>query len=196
MTTGISVVTLPTTGLPPLADTSQWPAGAGPAPAGLLAELLAASAAVRRWAGWHITPVVTDTVTVNGHGGHGLNLPTMRLVELVEVVERRRGKGQVWTPVDLDPLTTGVEAAAAGYLYRDQCWPARLAGVRVTMRHGYEPDEVPELASLVAVMVARGLVNPTGVSSATVGGLSVQYSRSEAGYQVFGGSLDPFLRSC
>lgn len=188
------LVAIPGTQLPPLADAADWPAGAGPVPAGLAGELAAASAAVRRWCRWHVSPVIEETVTLNGQGGHHLGLPTMRLVELLTVEERQRGAGQVWVPVDLDPLTTGVEASEVGSVYRDQRWPVRLSGVRVSMRHGYEPDEVPDLAALVPVIVARGLANPTGVSAATVGALSVQFTRTEAGYTVTGGALDPFFR--
>ena len=190
----MDVTLLPRVQLPPLASVDDWPAGAGPPPPGLGAELVAASAAVRRWCRWHVSPVITETVTLHGVGGHSLNLPTLRLVEVLAVSVTERGTGRVPVVVDLNPLTTDVEAAAAGYLYRGACWPTRLSGVTVTMRHGYEPAEVPDLAQLLGVMVARGLGNPTGVTQAIVGSLQVQYARTDAGYVITGGALDPYLR--
>ena len=56
------------------------------APAGVDAGAWAATVAeVRAYCGWHIAPVVTETLTLDGPGGHLLVLPTLRLVDLLSV---------------------------------------------------------------------------------------------------------------
>ncbi|WP_431881572.1 hypothetical protein [Micromonospora chalcea] len=124
---------------------------------------------VRGFCGWHITPVATDTLTVDGSGGNVLTLPTLRLIEVVSVTENG-------TEVDVDT----VQWSANGYLWRDTPWTRALRGVEVEIRHGYA-DTRPELAAIVCAAVARGMANPSGVARETSGGESVTYATQDGG---------------
>lgn len=177
-----------------LAQPSDWSALTGQTPAdpdALLAELVAASAAVRRYCRWHISPVhEEEIVTIDARGGRVLMLPTMRLLTVHEIVETQRGKGQLPLTVDLDEI----EATEKGWLYRDRPWSNRLSGVQVTMTHGYDPTEVLDLATAVATMVARSMANPTGIDQAMVGTVQIRYARQTDGVYMVIGGFDAYAR--
>lgn len=114
--------------------------------------LKAASQHIRNYCGWHVYPVLTQTLTVRGSGARDLFLPTLRLLEVVECAENG---------VDLDPddLTTGADFAGfvehpTGY------WTTSRRGVVITIRHGF--DYVPELAQLCRDVAARNAETPGG----------------------------------
>jgi hypothetical protein len=114
----------------------------------------AAAARVRREAGWHIAPVITETLEVVSYGGQFLPLPTRRIVSI----------GAVRDP---DGVTvTGWTKMAAG-IYRKAGWSVGIMAVDLT--HGY--DAVP--ADLLPVLVQRvkaGLVaSNVSQRSSTVG---------------------------
>lgn len=88
-----------------------------------------ARALARRYCGWHVSPVVTDEeITLDGPGHRLLALPTLALTALSSVVENG-------VELDLSTLTwsnTGLVAKRDGSPWTDQ-----LAGITVTMSHGY-----------------------------------------------------------
>ncbi|HQV83153.1 MAG TPA: hypothetical protein PLX57_08610 [Ornithinibacter sp.] len=49
------------------------------------AAWLSACATVRAYCGWHVAPLVTETVTLDGRGRCSYFLPTLRLVDLVSL---------------------------------------------------------------------------------------------------------------
>src|SRR5699024_479513 len=83
----------------------------------------AALRVVRKHCGWHIAPVIEDTITLDGSGGRALLLPTNRVVEVLAV--REDG-----TDLDLEDI----EVSATGVL-RKRCgrWSCRLGGVEVVL---------------------------------------------------------------
>lgn len=136
----------------------------------------AAQASIRAYCGWHIAPVLTETVTVTTrHISRDLRLPTLKLLEVlsVETLDDWQTGRQQWRARDeheyewdtdgLLRLTTG------GH------WPRALQGVRVTIRHGYEPDEVPDVLALADAIEKRARMNLGGVASQSVNGASVSY---------------------
>ena len=115
---------------------------------------------VRAYCGWHVTPVQSRTVTVDGPGGRDLFLPTMRLVSLQQVVEDG-------VNLDLDML----EWSDIGRIRKKRdikylsghphvwCpwhWTDQLSGVEVTMTDGF--DQAPVL-DLVVDMTSRWLAS-------------------------------------
>ncbi len=100
-----------------------------------------AYAAVRRYCGWHVTPVKTgDVITLDGPDSVLLPLPTMRLVTLISVVE----DGVTLNLADLTPSATGrllVKKAAP------RCWSANFRSIVVTMTHGF--DSAPDFDQAV-----------------------------------------------
>ncbi|SPT53796.1 Uncharacterised protein [Actinomyces bovis] len=139
----------------------------------------AASAAVRRYCGWHVVPVITETVILDGTGAALVELPSMRVEEITALTEKcphRGGRVHEWTPEELGDL----EWSHLGTLRRrDGVWTDRYQGIRVTMRHGYQ--EAPELTQTVLQVAAMALSSPTGVTHEQAGGVSINYGTTGAG---------------
>lgn len=153
-----------------LADTTQLASYRDGDPALLLA---AAEAAVRAYCGWHIAPVRTEDVVVNGSGGQVLGLPTM-LLETVNTI----------TEDGATVAVSDVSWSRVGYLHRTQPWTSSLRGVTANITHGY--DDVPaEVRAVVLSVAARAVVSPDGVVRQQVGGVSVTFSQN--GFNVAGG---------
>lgn len=99
----------------------------------------AAEASVRRDAGWHIAPQVTETVTVEASDPWRLVLPSLRVVSVASVVDedgntiagfKLRKRSSTLAPPDTQWWTVGMEYA-------------------VTLTHGYDSadDLLPVVAS-------------------------------------------------
>ncbi|SRX93565.1 hypothetical protein MSP7336_01804 [Mycobacterium shimoidei] len=103
----------------------------------------AALDAARRFCGWHVTPVITDEVTLDGPGGHVLSLPTMRLVELTELSEDG-------TALNVDDL-----AVSPRGLVQKRCgrWSHNYGSITAKMKHGY--DEATDFQAAVLELVDR-----------------------------------------
>lgn len=112
-----------------------------------------AQSLARDYCGWHIAPVVTETVRLDSDGSELLRLPTLRLVSVASV-----------TTKDESPVT-GWEWSANGYLRKPGGFPRGLGAVTVTFEHGY--DEAPAHLQLVLSVLEK---------SARAGGQVVQES--------------------
>jgi hypothetical protein len=136
--------------LPPLvlaSDLTEYP---GAPFADALVE--SASASVRADAGWHIAPVIEDTVTLDSDGGCSLMLPSLHVVEVLAVSDV--------TDADNPVVLSGWRNNAAGVLQRGAGFPAGLATVEVDVSHGY--DECPgELLPVIAERCQAAGVNRT-----------------------------------
>lgn len=107
--------------------------------------LKAAHGAVRRFCGWHVAPIIDETITLDGSGGTDVLVPSLRVVELVSVLN-----DGVNVTASVDPSKAGILRLTSGR------WTDRLGRVSVTLRHGYELDEVPEVAAIIAGVAKRG----------------------------------------
>ncbi|PPG36329.1 hypothetical protein [Rathayibacter sp. AY2B5] len=136
--------------------------------------LAAASALIREHCGWHIAKVEELQVRLDGPGGDLLVLPTLRLVDLVSIVERG-------TTVDIATL----DVSGLG-LIRGRRWTDRFGGIVATFTHGY--DEVPAtVADLTLQIAARALGSPLGIVREQTLSASVTWSTTAAG--VAGGTV-------
>lgn len=115
----------------------------------LLAERLTAA---RRYCGWHVTPVrEDDELTLDGPGGRLLRLPTLRLVELVEVTEN----GVTLDVADLNVSPLGlVSKKSGGY------WASNFGAITVKMTHGF--DTAPDFDAAVLSAIDRASFAPEG----------------------------------
>lgn len=128
-----------------------------------------ASAAVRRLCGWHIYPVVTETVRLDGPGGRELALPTLNLTALGAVVER-----------DVTVDATTLEWSRLGNVRRTAgCWSESYGALSVTMTHGFE--DVPDVEQIVAQVVAAALSSPMGATREQAGSLAVTWATTAPG---------------
>ena len=131
-------------------------------------DLEAAEAAVRSYCGWHIAPVVTEDLVLDGSGTSTLFLKTLRLKD----VTAAEVSGTV-----LD--VAGLEWSEAGYLRTAGAWPDRLRSVRVTAVHGFE--SAPDVAAIVRAIAARASASPMGVVREQAGAVSIGFSLTAPG---------------
>lgn len=134
-----------------------------PTPPGVdVEEWSVACAAIRAYCGWHIAPVITEDVTVDGSGGGVQLLPTLRLLDVAAVTN----DGQ--SVADPQWSESGVIRGV---------WTGRYRGVTATITHGYEtcPAEVLAVAKSMAVAGATAAATP-GVKRMTSGPYSVEFS--------------------
>ncbi|MFJ5106772.1 MULTISPECIES: hypothetical protein [unclassified Glutamicibacter] len=125
----------------------------------------AATSAVRRYCGWHVTPVHSETLIVDGNGGEVLQLKSKHVVSVETVLVDG-------SPVDTDWSEAGLLARSDG-----GCWPAKYRSISVTLTHGYE--SAGELGALIAGIASRAAMNPSGnVVSQRAGTQSVTYAAS------------------
>lgn len=107
--------------------------------------LKAAHGVVRRFCGWHVAPVIDETLTLDGSGGRDILLPSLRVLQLASVMN------------DGVDVTAQADTSHAGILrLTSGSWTNRLGRVTVTLTHGYELDEVPEVAAIIAGVAKRG----------------------------------------
>lgn len=129
------------------------------------------TASVRAYCGWHVAPVVEETLLLDGKGGYHLNLPTGRLLEVKEL------------------KIAGITAPAGSYDWSQDGmiqlqggrFPRRFRTVEVTISHGYEAAEVPDLAQVIRQVVVNAAVSPMGVLRESAGSVSIEYSTTGAG---------------
>lgn len=110
--------------------------------------LAAATERVRNYCGWHIAPVITETVEIDG--ASPLILPTLRLVQIVSIADA----DDATRTVDLSTLRVGSSGVIA--IRRDTAYDLRWwlrARVVVTMKHGH--DSAPDAEDVVMNMVER-----------------------------------------
>lgn len=140
-----------------------------------------ASGLIRRYCQWHISPVVTADVVVDGRGGYLQTLPTLRLVDLVSLDEIDCNA----TIVHYDG--SELEWSASGYVKKQTgqwargTWTERLRGITASMTHGFDPAEVLDLSILCAHIVASAVASPFGEKMQGVGSVNIQYSTTSEG---------------
>lgn len=126
-----------------------------------------AEAAFRAFCGWHVAPVVRETLTRSGNGRSLLKLPTARIVDVHEVL------------VDGRDVTSQVRWDEAGMLQGVK-FPHRFRSVQVELEHGYEPAEVADVLGIIKGAADRVRTDPR-VRSQSVAGASVQYLTTRNG---------------
>lgn len=132
--------------------------------------LRAATREVRNYCGWHVAPVLTHTVELDG--GAVLLLPTMRLIELVAV----ESVAVPPVPAELSAFTassSGVIVASPTATVDQRWWQRRTGRLRVTFKHGW--DSAPDVESVVLAVADRMSDNPRGVAREQAGPFSTQY---------------------
>lgn len=127
----------------------------------------ATSDLVIEYCGWHITPSITETVTIDGSGNRVLALPTLYLTNLASVTEA----GLALDVTTLDWSAHGIVVKRNG-----AAWTTRRRGVAAEMTHGLAAAPA-WLKTLVCAVVGRALLTPVGVEREVAGGEQVMYAR-------------------
>lgn len=121
----------------------------------------AAQAAVRSFCGWHVAPILIESVERYEIAGDALLLPTMRLIRVVSV-----------TTHDGRDLVAGsrVWGKVSGIVHRYGGWPREDDGpLQIEIEHGYAPEDAPEVIQLVKQAAARAAGSPTAPDSERAG---------------------------
>jgi hypothetical protein len=107
----------------------------------------AALAAARREVGWNVSPVITESLVMDGFGGRVLRLPTLKIVSVANVVNNGN-------PVDPSILT---QAGQVGWLLfiSQGCWSWRYAGITLDLTHGFSAEEAPDWREAILLMVSQ-----------------------------------------
>lgn len=153
-------------------DVSTYPPLATPADlagfpgAPFTADIIAAaSAGIRRRAGWHIAPSATETIVLDTRGGPFLLLPTLHLTEVTEVRDVTED-----APVVMD----GWRFNRGGDLYRRRGWAPDFQSVEVDIKHGFTATPADLFAAIA--QVAQAIKINTSVRQETAGAESVAYA--------------------
>lgn len=162
------------TKLPPIADANTieaWTEGDVSSGDPRLDPLLrGASAAIRRYAGWHIAPVVRETLTVTDYYGGGrldVLVPSGRVRDVTAVrVDGRAVQDFAWDSAG---------AIWAGWL---SAGPHRI---EVDVEHGYHVSEVPDLAAVVVQVSVLALASPKGAIREQAGQVAITWSQTQIG---------------
>jgi len=125
--------------------------------------LEAATAQVRRECGWHVTPIIEETLTIDGSGGRELRIPSGRIRSIASVTS------------DGEDVTADVDSSEAGILRLPYCWTDKFGGVVIELEHGWAQWEAADIAGVVAAIASRS-ATPTGLVAAQgIAGASVRY---------------------
>jgi len=135
-----------------------------------------ATALVRRYCGWHVTPSLSETVILDGSGNGIQLLPTMHLSAVTSVTY----DGVLLTDEDYSWSPVGViEYAPSGpYFSTAVRWATGLGKVVVVMTHGF--DEAPDLAGVIMAIASRAQASPNGVTRSQMGPFSESFSQTGA----------------
>jgi hypothetical protein len=142
-------------------------------------------AAVRSYCGWHISPVVRGVeLTVDGSGCRDLQIPTLRLLDVLSVREE------------------GAALDSSRYMWSEDgtlrkrvgCWSSEWRGVEVVVDHGIE--SVPDVDGVVLEVAARAMIAPAGQIGLRVGQVDERFASSVGGFAFLAtdyAKLDPYL---
>lgn len=124
------------------------------------------SAAIRNYCGWHVAPVLVETLVLDGNGGSVLNLPTLRVVSIDEV--RVQGAAIPEPEWSHDGTMRG-------------SWPDRYRAVEVDLHHGFE--SAADLNVVAMDALARAINSELGGGAEQIGPFS--FGASEGGVSFF-----------
>jgi len=126
-----------------------------------------ATALVRRYCGWHVTPERTETMTLDGSGGRSLRIPSLRVTGVSAVTN----DGIAYTDDDFAWSSVGTLTRAP----RTGIWVEGPRKVQVTVAHGYSQDDAADLASVIMARATRMQASPGSASRVQAGPFSEQY---------------------
>lgn len=130
----------------------------------------AATAAVRRWCGWHVCPSMEVSGFVSTTGGTILRLPVRNLTSVKSIVGSDGDEiGRLLFTPD-------------GIVELDRFVPPSIAGISYEVTAGYDPEDCPDVVAVIMQVARRAQSAPAGVvRSQSVNGASVTYGIGDGG---------------
>ena len=123
------------TSLPPLVDATALPGG----PSQDDLDIMASD--IRAYCGWHIAPVITQTITLDSDGAEAIILPTLMLRDVTAV---RYWNGTAMVAMTGWNARTGWSEERCS-IFHPGGFPRGRRALEVDIQHGYD-DVPPELA--------------------------------------------------
>lgn len=103
-----------------------------------------AHSAIRGACGWHVAPIITETLVLDGSGGPSLLLPSLRVRSIASVTN------------DATDVTDNVKySRRTGVLTLASGWSCDVGSIEITMTHGFTVEEVPSVAGLIVTLTKR-----------------------------------------
>lgn len=134
----------------------------------------AATAMVRSYCGWHLTPPRTETVTVRSTGSACYLLPSLYVTAIAAV---SYGPDLLVPVLDYSWSTFGVvDLLPNGPYFSNLVAASGPVDIAVTFTHGL--DAVPDVAAVILAAVSRATASPDGVFRSQVGLVAQSYSQS------------------
>lgn len=130
------------------------------------------SSAVRRYCGWHISPVVTETVTVDGPGGRLLSLPSLNVTAVASITQ---GESALVADDNYRWSADGSVKCTSGR------WTEEFRDITVTFTHGYDSEDVADVNQVVLAVAARHMASPTGATREQTLAASVSWALTGPG---------------
>ena len=141
----------------------------------LIPLLAGASAAIRRYCGWHVAPAIRDEYVLDYEGGPLVTLPTMRLLA-VDAFSARNNDLDVdklkWSQNGEIALSSPGRGMRLGEGFR---------AIRATIVHGFDLDMVADLKQIVQQVVGNAISSPLGATREQAGQVSIQWSTTAPG---------------
>lgn len=128
--------------------------------------IAAATDAIRLWCGWHVAPVITETLTLDGEGSPSLRIPSGRVLDVSAV--RIDGETQ--------PKDTWDFSQAGMLRLRHGTFPDRFRSIDVDLTHGYQT--APALAAVITRAVLATCASPMGATREQAGSISITWARA------------------
>lgn len=108
--------------------------------------LWAATDSIRSECGWHVGPVRSETLTLDGSGGTILLVPSLHVTAITSVTEN----GTLLTvDTDFDWSVNGVLERLSGM------WAGKRRSIVVALTHGFAPATIPGVVNLGVTLAAR-----------------------------------------
>lgn len=124
-----------------------------------------AEQAVRDYCGWHVAPVVTETLTLDGPGDPRVFLPSLKVLAISAV----RVSGDLVDPSGYTWTADGVLRRLTG------TWPYLGQAIEVDLEHGHNPAEVAWIVGQVAERIEAAPAGASVLSRATVGQRQLEF---------------------
>lgn len=125
---------------------------------------------IRNLCGWHVFPIVTETVRIPYRGDTTILAPSLRVERVLEAKVRDH-------VLDVDRVDVYPHGELVlGYRPAGAPWSTPRP-LDITMEHGFPLESVSALVGVIIQMISRaGETTPTGDGSLSVGGVSYSMS--------------------
>lgn len=127
---------------------------------GLDSVVSRAQDAVLSYCQWHVAPEIRETLTLDGSGTRLLQIPSLRVAEVVSITEDGKEIPQEhydWSAAGLVSLR-----------HPGRVWSDRYRSIEITLRHGFDRLP-PELETVILGIALRASASPLGETTIRVG---------------------------